>query len=113
MKCQVINLEEGMPRVDMGIKRLYLEIITAKHKRIKVLKIIHGYGSSGKGGSLRKGVLEYLSKKKKEGFIKEYIPGENWDIFNEATRKALDVYRELKNDKDLGKMNLGITMVFL
>ena len=113
MKCKVINLEAGMPRVDIGIRKLYLEITTAKHQRIKILKVIHGYGSSGVGGSLKKGVSDYLSQKKKEGFVKDYITGENWNIFNESTRNVLSDYKDLKKDRDLGNRNPGITMIFL
>jgi hypothetical protein len=113
MEAKVINLEEGMPTVDIGVKKLYLEIMTAKQQRRKVLKVIHGYGSSGVGGRLRKGVQKYLEEKKKEGFIKNYIPGEKWSIFNADTRSILDQDRDLRNDRDLERFNLGITIVLL
>ena len=78
MKCKVINIEADMPIVEVGQKRLYFEIITAKRQGIKALKVIHGYGSSGVGGRLKKGVLKFLAAKKKERLIKTFVPGEDW-----------------------------------
>ncbi len=102
-----------MPTVDMGTKKLYFEIITARKQGIKVLKVIHGYGSSGVGGRLKKGVLEYLAAKKQEGFIRDFIPGDSWDIFNSTARDIIVRYAELRNDRDLGSCNPGITIVLL
>ncbi len=113
MKSKVVNIEAGMPTVEIGQKQLYFHIVTAKRQGIKVLKVIHGYGSTGVGGKLKKGVLEYLIVKKKEGFIKDFIPGENWDIFNQPSRDIIAVYKELKNDRDLGNCNPGITIVLI
>ncbi|NTV91645.1 MAG: Smr/MutS family protein [Clostridiales bacterium] len=113
MKLSVVNIEAGMPTVEAGQKQLYFHIITAKRQGIKVLKVIHGYGSSGTGGRLKTGVHAYLAVKKKEGFIKDFIPGDSWDIFNQASRELLALYADLKKDRDLGNHNPGITMVLL
>lgn len=113
MKHKVINIEAGMPTVEVGQKRLYLEIVTAKRQGIKILKIIHGYGSSGVGGKLKKGILEFLAVKKKEGIIKAFVPGEDWSIFNKAARDILEQYHDLRKDNDLENCNLGITIVLI
>lgn len=113
MKYKIINIESGMPTVEAGQKKLYFEIVTARRQGIKVIKVIHGYGSSGVGGRLKKGILEYLALKKREGFIKEYISGDDFDIFNQSTRNILEKYSELGKDNDLGRGNPGITMVLI
>ena len=113
MLVKVVDIEAGMPTVDIGTKKLYLEIVTARKQCVKVLKVIHGYGSSGVGGRLKKGILEYLAVKKKEGFIKDYVPGDSWDIFNSSARDIITQFSELKNDRDLGRCNPGITIVLL
>lgn len=51
MECQIVNLEAGMPTVDMARTHLNMTLRSAKANRVKVLKLIHGYGSSGKGGA--------------------------------------------------------------
>lgn len=113
IKYKIINIEAGMPTVEIGQKRLYFEITTAKRLGIKALKVIHGYGSSGVGGRLKKGILEYLAAKKKEGFIKDFVPGEDWSIFNQAARDIIEQCNDLRMDSDLGNSNLGITIVLI
>lgn len=113
MKCKVINIEAGMPIVEVGQKRLYLEIITARNQRIKALKVIHGYGSHGVGGRLKKGILQFLAAKKKEGLVKAFVPGEEFSIFNQTTRDILEQCDDLRKDSDLEKGNPGITIVLI
>lgn len=112
-KFKIINIEAGMPTVEVGQKRLYLEIVTAKNQGIRFLKVIHGYGSSGVGGRLKRGILEFLAAKKKEGFIKAYVPGEDWSIFNQAARDIMEQCNDSRKDSDLGNSNLGITIVLI
>jgi hypothetical protein len=108
---KVISIETGMPTVEVGQKRLYLEIATARNQGIKFLKVIHGYGSSGVGGRLKRGILEYLDAKKKEGLVKAFVPGEDWSIFNQTARDIIDQCADLSKDSDLENCNHGITIV--
>ena len=48
-----VNLEAGKPIVDQAIRRLTFEISHSRSLGCSVLKIIHGYGSSGTGGRIR------------------------------------------------------------
>ena len=102
-----------MPTVEIGQKRLYLEIVTSKKQGINVLKVIHGYGSSGVGGKLKKGILSYLALKQKDGFVKAFVPGEDWSIFDQTARELLEKCHDLRKDHDLGNCNPGITMVLI
>ena len=112
-KMIIINLEHGMPNVEQATHRLAGELIRARAQRAKVVKIIHGYGSSGVGGKLRIGIRAALLERKKRGDIKEYVPGENWSIFDEGTRRILDLYPDLGRDSDFERSNAGITIVLL
>jgi len=85
----------------------------AKNQGVKALKVIHGYGSSGVGGRLKRGILEFLAAKKKEGFIKAFVPDEDWSIFNQITRDILEQCNDLRKDNDLGNSNHGITIVLI
>lgn len=108
-----INLESGMPTVDHALARLRVEFTSAKTLRVKVIKLIHGYGSSGTGGRIRTAVRAELENLKRAGRIKAYVPGEKWEIFNMETIRMLDACGELRSDRDLGRFNNGITMVLL
>ena len=112
-KIKVINIEQGMPTADVAEKRLTFEISTAKREGVSALKVIHGYGSSGVGGRLKSMVNKALLAKKKEGAIKAFVPGEDWSIFNAASREILDSCSSLRNDRDLQNQNHGITIVRL
>jgi hypothetical protein len=47
------------------------------------------------------------------GQIRDYVFGEDWTISDEATWKLIQTHPELKQDRDLGKNNLGITIVLV
>lgn len=86
---------------------------TYRRKGIKVFKIIHGYGSTGKGGALRTGIRDYLTQLKRAKIIADFVPGEDWSVFNETTRKILDLDSSFSKDSDLGKMNSGVTIIVI
>ncbi|NLU52461.1 MAG: hypothetical protein GXX10_06325 [Clostridiaceae bacterium] len=113
MDLVVVNLEDGRPTRDMAIRRMIFELNRARAGQAKVVKLIHGYGSSGVGGVLRIAVRKELERMKKRGLIKLYVPGENFEIFSPDTIKMLDNCNALRSDRDLGRFNNGITLVLL
>lgn len=102
-----------MPTVEQASHRLVGELIRARAQGAKVVKLIHGYGSSGVGGRLRIGIRSVLSEQKRRGQIKEAVPGENWSIFDEGARRILDIYPDLSRDRDFERGNAGITILLL
>ena len=108
---RTVNLEQGKPTVVQAVARMNQAVFSAKASGTKVIKLIHGYGSSGKGGVIRSEVYRELEAKKAEGIIKEYVPGDAFSPFSPAGRKALSVMPELSRDRDYSRGNLGITLV--
>ncbi len=108
-----VNIEEGMPVVDVALRRLSGELAAARAHRVVVVKFIHGYGSSGTGGRLRVAIQRELERLKVKGAIKSWIPGEKWEIFNIEAIRFLDSCEVLRMDKDLGRHNNGISMVLM
>src|SRR2546426_12674765 len=102
------NVEAGFPILDEARRLVIGEIKKAKREGIKVLKIIHGYGSSGKGGKLCAGLRKSFGLRKKEGVIKDFIAGEDFSIFNENTLNLLEAVPELRGDPDLNATNQGV-----
>ena len=84
-----INLEDEKPTVSQAMARLQLELRLAKRQDICVLKIIHGFGSTGNGGKIRVAVRKELPALQKRGQIRFFIPGEKLTIFEEDTRRLL------------------------
>ena len=112
-KLQTANLEDGMPSVPQALARLTAELRAARAHSTKVLKIIHGYGSSGVGGDLRIAIQSALRQMVERGEILACIFGESWRSSDEEAWKLVKHYPELKNDHDFGRNNKGITLVVL
>jgi hypothetical protein len=108
---KLINLEDGRPTVNVGLLRLDRALVAARHDGTKLLKLIHGYGSTGQGGRLREEVWKELGRYKRAGFITDFVSGEDFRISNEPTWALLKKWPELKQDRDLGRNNRGITVV--
>lgn len=79
----------------------------------KVIKIVHGYGSSGVGGSIKQLVHKSLRNQKKKSMITAFIPGE-------ASKELLGFDEQIslfsnliKHDHDFKIGNAGITFVII
>ena len=108
-----VNLELGKPAVKDALQRLTFEISRCKVTRIAVLKIIHGYGSTGAGGKIRVEARALLDRLKKKGEIRGYIPGERFSIFDGETLTAFSRCDALRKDPDLERHNNGVTYILL
>lgn len=102
-----------MPSVQEALQRLEQEIAMARQQKLSLLKVVHGYGSSGVGGDIRIAVQRRLHDLAEGGQIRDCIFGEKWSKSDEATWRLLRAHSELKSDADLGRRNLGITIVLL
>ena len=110
---ETANIEKYMPTVYEAETLVKNNIEMYRKKGVKVFKIIHGYGSTGKGGALRTGIRSWLELVKNAKIIADYIPGENWSAFDETTRRVLDIHNDLRKDADLSNMNAGITVIVI
>jgi len=102
-----------MPQVHEALQRLDRELAVARQAKTSLLKIIHGYGSTGTGGDIRIAVQRRLHELAEAGQIRGCIFGENWSKTDDATWRLLQAASALKSDTDLGRGNRGITVVLL
>lgn len=112
-KLRQVNLEQGMPVVAQALRRLESELMMSKRMNCAVVKLIHGYGSSGTGGKIRTAVRRELAVRKARGEITDFIAGEEFSIFHEGTRRALTRCELLRADRDLDRYNNGVTYIVL
>ena len=108
-----LTIKEGMPTADEARRRLAVELDVARRQGVRILKLIHGYGSSGVGGKLRRALRRTLTERQAELRLGRVVPGEAWSIFDETARALLDDYPELRRDADLERGNAGVTLVEL
>ncbi len=105
------DIHYGMPTVEQALYNL--DVFLRLSKNEKIIKIIHGYGSSGRGGKIKNACREVLLKKQENGHIKGFIPGEAFSLpmgYDALIRTHLSI---LKTDRDFGKGNDGITYVII
>jgi hypothetical protein len=110
---KTVNLKPDMPLVAEALQRLERELAVARQDKLKLLKLIHGYGSTGAGGDIRISVQKRLLEIVQTGQIRGCIFGENWSKTDDTAWKLLQSHPELKDDSDLGRRNQGITIVLL
>jgi len=113
VSIRTVIAKEGMPSVEQARARLQTELQTARQCGVKILKLVHGYGSTGVGGDLRIALQSTLRQMADRQEIQSCIYGENWRTSDETTWELLKRLPELKHDSDLGKGNKGITVVVL
>jgi hypothetical protein len=110
-KLIVLNLKAGMPTVEQAKRRLLESLYAPRGASGPVVKIIHGYGSSGKGGAIRAAIRKQMAEWQREGKVLKVVPGENWSIFDPGSQDLRQRHAFLGKDEDLDRGNAGITLV--
>lgn len=107
----IINLESGMPDTQTAISRLTNGLYAKRASRIRVVKVIHGYGSSGKGGAIKTSCRMKLRDFQRMRVIKSFCSGEDFGPFSNEGRNLAAICPEVRNDSDWGRQNEGVTIV--
>ena len=108
---RTINLEAGMPTSLDAMNTLNNRIYAERATGARCVKIIHGYGSTGRGGTIRTECRRKLLEYKVRHVIKQIVPGEKFGPFSEEGRSLSAVCPEVRKDIDWGRDNPGITVV--
>ena len=108
-----INLKEGLPTVAGAIAKLKRELQLAKAERRKVLRIIHGWGSSGVGGEIRVGVRKQLQLMLQAKKIQSFLPGDDYSDRTNAGIGLLSRHPTLRSSLRADAENPGMTFVEL
>ncbi len=110
---RVVNLEEGHPLLEVALNRMEYAVSEASRNGISAITLIHGYGSSGRGGVIRmecRKLLDFMAAKKK---ICGYLIGEEFYSRHPAAKRWLQRYPRLAENSHLDRKNPGVTLVFL
>ena len=111
MRYTEINIKQDMPIVAEAMKYLQDCIVRLKRDKYEVVLIVHGYGSTGKGGAICDKARQWLKAQERSGKVKQVIFGEDFTIFN---FKALELKNKCKElDTLLRVCNNGVTVVEL
>ena len=112
-QATIINLEEKQPTVAEAMSKLDMELMTLRRLKVKMVKVIHGYGSTGRGGSIRIAARNHLLELQEAGKIQAFCRGEDFGPFEKAGRDLVEQEAAFRRDEDWARNNDGITMVLL
>lgn len=79
-----VNIKYDMPTADLAVRRATYAIENGRTLGASAVKLIHGYGSSGKGGKIRLEVRAYLERQKGAG---RYATISRASAFPSSTRR--------------------------
>ena len=108
-----INIKEGMPLLHEAMDDLKKWIQMLKQRNCKCVLIVHGYGSTGKGGVICTKSRQWLKAQERNRKIKSVIFGEDFSIFNEKALALRNRYYDFELDHLLYTCNHGVTVVEL
>lgn len=108
-----INIKQTLPTVEEARQSMVKSLQTFEARGAKVVKIIHGYGSTGVGGKIKAGVRTTLVKQIRAGSVKNVIFGENFDSDNTTAVQLVKRHPKLATDHDYNRKNFGITLIEL
>lgn len=106
-----VNLEYGRPAVESALKRMHSELESAQLTGVRVVTLIHGYGSSGKGGKIRIECRKSLAFLQQSGTIKTVIYGEAFNRRSGLGKSLVRQYPDLNLLCRPDFNNPGITVV--
>ena len=107
-KITSVNIKDDMPLAETALSRLKTEMHKARYEGLKALKVIHGYGSSGRGGVIKQEVHRFMMSCES---VANWIPGEEFSAEYQETLQILRHHPYLEKDKDFRKRNRGITII--
>jgi len=90
-----------------------MELESSRLQGYRILTLIHGYGSSGKGGAIRKAVRRQLRFYQDLGRVNSVLAGEEFSSRTGPGRQLLRRFPVLDRHVDLNRANPGVTLVVL
>lgn len=108
---RLIDLKDNVYSVEYALAIVEIEIENARREGLTALKVLHGYGSHGRGGAIMLNLRRQLRLWKKSGFVVNYFGGDKWDLFDKDSQKILMQDKNIVGDEDLGRANPGITII--
>jgi hypothetical protein len=110
----VINLENNLPTVDAALDRFHEQLESLKGRGIRLIKVIHGHGSSGTGGKIRRAFRQAMDDGLWGEAITEVYYGEiltpNRVEYSELISRLPSIKTQITKDM---QGNPGITLLIL
>lgn len=102
-----------MPTVEEALRRLHTKLSLAIAQNVRVVRVIHGYGSSGRGGKIRDACRRMLAIMVGKNEIKAMIRGEEHSAARLASQDLIQRIPGLRSSTRSDAENPGITLIEL
>lgn len=112
MKMYEINIKIDNPAVDVAVYDMINAIDFCRLSDIKLLKVIYGYGSHGKGGEIKKECLNTLRRLVRNKIIYDYIPCEKFSQSHKYYDNIVKYYPPVAIDNEL-QNNFGVVLIIV
>ena len=109
-----LNIKQDGPYVDEALERLTEYLRKSLEVGIKVIVLIHGYGSSGEGGRIKWAIHDALENNRYADRVEEYYFGEQVPFGSQICQALLKQRPGLKQYLNHFKAgNVGMTILLL
>lgn len=105
------DIHFGKPTVDIALENLNRFISESKKTKEKIIKVIVGYGSTGKTHKIKTATINLLIEYKENNKIQDYIIGSDLDIFKPVYQKFK--FSGLIPEIEKRQMNPGVVFIVL
>lgn len=110
-KIVEINIKSNGQTVSLALGEFLLCLERAKFCDTKLIKVITGYGSHGKGGEIKKELQKLLFKLKREEKISDFFSCEK--LTKDVLHSLCTTYPNLILDTEISSYNSGVTLVLI
>ncbi len=113
MSAIVYSLDLAHPAPAPAVVEQELEAamgLVRRSEHLRVIKVIHGYGSTGRGGATRETVRNWAYRRR--AHLRGVIEGERYEYSDPLTRELL-LEIGSPGDPDLDARNPGITILWV
>ena len=110
---RTVNIEANRPPVDQALERLEAELARARQSGVRVIRLIHGWGSSGTGGKLRDACRALLQRKLGARQVRGVVPGDDYARSTAGGRGLMEKCPSLRDSERSDARNPGITFIEL
>ncbi len=107
-----VDVEIGLPTVAEALRRLETQLDRARADGVRVVRVIHGWGSSsGGGGKIRAAARQWLRQQLERGGVRSVYFGDHYTHTSPEGRDFLRRHPALRPAENSDRNNPGITFV--
>ena len=107
-----LDIEAGLPTVAEALRRLAAQLDRARADGVRVVRVIHGWGSNtGGGGRSRAAARQWLQGQREQRRIRSIFLGDHYTHTSPEGRDFIRRHPALRSSERTDRENPGITFV--